>query len=259
MSRLRARCPDCRTLTAVAMGGGYECHACGGEFAAGLVRVPRAWGQGGDPMEEAAYLPLPYPEAGVVQEEALRAQNLAVAAALPEYPLVLGGCCCAHVGAVEGLAARHPALAVVWLDAHGDLNTPETSPSGNEWGMPLRMLLDARTIEPGRTVLLGARNLDPPEEEYLRETGIRTSDDSLADALADADAVYVAFDGDVLDPREELVPFMPEPGGMTLEGAERTLARVAATAPVAGLGFTGLAPVEKNVEVLSRLARAAGL
>ena len=47
MSRLRARCPDCRTFTAVALGPGYECHACGGEFGAGLVRVPRAWGEGG--------------------------------------------------------------------------------------------------------------------------------------------------------------------------------------------------------------------
>jgi tRNA(Ile2) C34 agmatinyltransferase TiaS len=61
MSRLRARCPDCHTYTAVAIGPGYECHACGREFAAGLVRVPRAWGEGGETMAEAARLPLPYP------------------------------------------------------------------------------------------------------------------------------------------------------------------------------------------------------
>ena len=47
MSRLRARCPDCRTLTAVAIGPDYECHACGRSWSAGLVRVPRAWGEGG--------------------------------------------------------------------------------------------------------------------------------------------------------------------------------------------------------------------
>ena len=57
--------------------------------------------------------------------------------------LTLGGCCCAHVGAVEGLATRYDRLGVVWFDAHGDLNTPETSPSGNVWGMPLRRLLDS--------------------------------------------------------------------------------------------------------------------
>ena len=70
MSRLRARCPDCHTFTAVALGPGYECHACGGEFGAGLVRVPRAWGEGGESMAEAARLPLPYPEASVVEEAA---------------------------------------------------------------------------------------------------------------------------------------------------------------------------------------------
>ena len=54
MSRLRAKCPDCKTFTAVALGPEYQCHACGREFAAGLVRVPRAWGKDGDAMAEAA-------------------------------------------------------------------------------------------------------------------------------------------------------------------------------------------------------------
>ena len=124
MSRLRANCPDCRTFTAVALGPEYQCHSCGREFAAGLVRVPRAWGVGGEAMAEAAQLPLAYPEAAVVEEDSLADQNLAIAAELPDRPLVLGGCCCAHVGALEGLAARHDQLALVWLDAHGDLNTP---------------------------------------------------------------------------------------------------------------------------------------
>ena len=66
MSRLRARCPYCRTLTAVALGPEYQCHSCGAEFAAGLVRVPRAWGTGGDAMAAAAWLELPYPETGVI-------------------------------------------------------------------------------------------------------------------------------------------------------------------------------------------------
>ena len=64
VSTLRARCPDCRTITAVAIDDEYQCHSCGREYAAGLVRVPRAWGAGGDAMAEAAHLPLPYPEAG---------------------------------------------------------------------------------------------------------------------------------------------------------------------------------------------------
>ena len=50
MSKLRAKCPDCGTYTAVALGPDYECHSCGREFCAGLVRVPRAWGDGGEAM-----------------------------------------------------------------------------------------------------------------------------------------------------------------------------------------------------------------
>ena len=172
MSRLRAKCPDCKTFTAVALGPEYECHACGRVFGAGLVRVPRAWGDGGVPMIESASLPLPYPEAAVIEEDTLGEQTLALASELPERPVVLGGCCCSHVGAVEGLAARHERLAVVWLDAHGDLNTPESSPSGNAWGMPLRMIVDAGTVRPHDVALIGARNLDPPEVEFIAGAGI---------------------------------------------------------------------------------------
>ena len=68
---------------------------------------------------------LPWPEAASIDEETLDAQIAATARELPERPLVLGGCCCAHVGAVRELARRHGRLGVVWIDAHGDLNTPE--------------------------------------------------------------------------------------------------------------------------------------
>jgi DNA-directed RNA polymerase subunit RPC12/RpoP len=71
LSALRARCPDCRTLTAVAIGPEYQCHSCGREFAAGLLRIPRAWGRGGsgaggEAMAEAAGMSLPWPEAATV-------------------------------------------------------------------------------------------------------------------------------------------------------------------------------------------------
>jgi arginase family enzyme len=259
VSRLRARCPDCRTLTAVALDGGdYECHACGRTFPAALVRVPRAWGDGGEAMAEAAFLPLPYPEAGVVDEEELTEQNLALAAALPRRPIILGGCCCVHVGAVEGLATRYGRLGVVWLDAHGDLNTPATSPSGNLWGMPLRMLLDSGTIEAADTVLIGARSLDPPEAEFLAASGIYSGGDGLGAALNGVDAVYVALDVDVFDPNEDIASFMAEPGGLTLSEGAAVLAEVVAAKPVAGLGLTGLAPDPSNVESLARLCAAAG-
>jgi arginase len=251
---LRARCPTCRTLTAVAVDDGYECHSCGRSFAAGLVRVPRAWGDGGEAMVEAAGLPLDYPEVAVVEEETLAMQTLAVASDLAARPLVLGGCCCSHVGAVEGLAARHGRIGVLWLDAHGDLNTLETSPSGNEWGMPLRMLLDRGTIAVADVVLWGARNLDPPEEEFIEVAGI--GDDPFV-LLDRAEAVYVALDCDVLDP-DEIAVFMPEPGGPSLIELERLLAGVRESGKLVGVGFTGLAPDPANVEKLGRLAAALG-
>jgi arginase len=257
VSRLRARCPDCGTFTAVSLGPEYECHACGRTFRAGMVRVPRAWGEHGEAMAEAGHLPLPYPEAAVVDADSLGEQTFAVAAALPERPLVLGGCCCAHIGAVEGLAARHGRIAVVWLDAHGDLNTPESSMTGNAWGMPLRRILDSGAVDPGRVALVGARNLDPFEEEYLA-TGAMRRDDGIDDVLDGADGVYVALDADVAEP-DELTVFMPEPDGLTLDEIQAVLRRVAGGSTVLGAGLTGLRPAPGNVAPLARLCAALGL
>lgn len=239
----------------MAVGAGYECHACGSTFGAGLVRVPRAWGSGGEAMAEGAALGLRYPETAVVDRDSLQEQTATLSALLPERPLVLGGCCCSHVGAVRGLATRFDRLAVVWLDAHGDLNTPETSPSGNLWGMPLRMLLDDRTVAAEDVALVGARNLDPGEVEFVNEAGI---DDSLEQALDGVDAVYVALDLDVLDPGEAAV-FMEEPGGPRVADVEAILRDVAGRSAIAGVGVTGLLLDERNVPVISRLLTAAGL
>ncbi len=259
MSRLRARCPDCRTLTAVALGPEYQCHSCGREFAAGLVRVPRAWGVGGEAMAAAAFLELPYPETGVIEGETLGEQTLLLAAELPDRPLVLGGCCCSHVGAVEALSASDDGtLALVWIDAHGDLNTPQTSPSGNAWGMPLRMLLDGGAVDSANVVLIGARNLDPPELEFIESSGLHRGEDALGSALEGTDAVYVALDGDAVEPGE-LAVFMPEPDGLALEELERLLRDVAARSGLAGLGFSGLLSDPANTPKLARLAAAAGL
>ena len=258
MSVLRGKCPYCKTYTAVAVGPGYECHACGREFAAGLVRVPRAWGDGGDVMVAGASLDLPYPEVAVIEEASLEEQELAMAASLPERPLVLGGCCCSHVGAVEALSSRFDRLGIVWLDAHGDLNTPETSPSGNQWGMPFRMILDAGSVRIEDAVLLGARNLDPPEEAFIEKTGLATSADDLDRVLESTDAVYVAFDADVIEPGE-LPSFMPEPHGMSLSDAEWLLQTVAERSMVAGAGLSGVTPDPEGVEPLTRLVAALGL
>ena len=219
MSRLRARCPHCRTLTAVAIGPDYQCHSCGREFGAGLVRVPRAWGSCGERMAEAAWLELPYPEASVVDEDT---------------------------------------LAVVWIDAHGDLNTPESSPSGNAWGMPLRMLIDDGAVEADNVALVGGRALDPPELAFIERSGVHTGEGAVARALAGTDAVYVAIDCDSVEPGE-LEVFMPEPQGLHLDELEALLKDVAGRRRIAGAGLTGLVGAPENEEKLVRLCVALGL
>jgi arginase len=162
------------------------------------------------------------------------------------------------VGALEGLAARHDRIALVWLDAHGDLNTPESSPSGNVWGMPLRMIIDSGTVEPENVALVGARNLDPPEEVFIAESGLRTGSDAVEKALQNCSCVYVALDVDSLDP-SEITPFMPEPDGLTLDEVERLFAGLRQRATVIGAGLSGLAPDPANVPRLERLTHALGL
>jgi arginase len=205
-------------------------------------------------MADAAAIELPYPQAALIEEETLEEQVATQARTLPERPLVLGGCCCSHIGAIRGLAARGGRLAVVWFDAHGDLNTPETSPSGNAWGMPLRMAIDSGAVAAADVALVGARNLDPPEVAYMGEAGI---DDDLDRALDGCDRVYVAFDADVLRPGE-LAVFMPEPDGPTLDEVETLLRDVVSRRPLAGLGLTGLRD-DADPAALLRLAAAAGL
>jgi arginase family enzyme len=105
---------------------------------------------------------------------------------------------------------------------------------------------------------VGARELDPPEEEFIAEAGVHTGAGAVERALEGADAVYVAFDADGLEPGE-LAVFMPEADGLTLDEAEELLRDVAARARVAGAGFTGLVRDPANEPKLARLAAALGL
>jgi hypothetical protein len=116
------------------------------------------------------------------------------------------------------------------------------------------MVIDHGAVLPTRVALLGARNLDPPEEEFIASAGIGDDPGVLLDR---AEAVYVALDCDVVDP-DELAVFMPEPGGPSLDEVEQLLARVRESGKLVGAGFTGLAPDPANVERLGRLTAALG-
>ena len=205
-------------------------------------------------MAAGAHIALPYPEVAVVERAGLGEQTSAIADALATRPVIVGGCCCTHVGAATGVAKRIDRLAVVWIDAHGDLNTPETSPSGNLWGMPFRMLLDDGVVAAEDAALVGARNLDPPEVEFMLETGL---DDSLDRALEGVDATYVALDLDVLDPTEVDV-LISEPDGPSADELETLLRDLAAMTTIAGIGATGFLRTERNAATVSRMLAAAG-
>ena len=122
----------------------------------------------------------------------------------------------------------------------------------------MRMAIDSGAVDPEDVALVGARNLDPPEVEYIARVGIHTGDDAADRALAGVSCVYVALDCDVLDPNE--VPsFMPEPGGLSVEEVDALFKRLAAQGTVVGAGITGLRPEPLNVGPLERLTATLGL
>jgi arginase family enzyme len=112
--------------------------------------------------------------------------------------------------------------------------------------MPLRMLIDAGDVAAEDVTLLGARSLDPPEEEFIVAAGIRRELGELPDK------VYVALDCDVIEP-PQLDVWMPEPGGISLDDLEVLLAGIARPT---GAGFTGLRASERNEGALARLGHA---
>ena len=164
-------------------------------------------------------------------------------------PLVLGGDHSLAAGSVAGvstaLAERNKRLGLIWLDAHGDMNTPETSQSGNVHGMPVAHLLghgDPRlagiakpgpAIRPEHLVVVGARDLDPPERDHARSWGLRVftmrdidergmravMSDAIAIASRGTAGIHVSVDADFVDPGEAPGVGTPVRGGVTYREA----------------------------------------
>jgi arginase len=124
--------------------------------------------------------------------------------------------------------------------------------------MPLRMLLDSGAVAVEDVCLVGARDLDPPEEAYIDDVGLRLDEDGIPGAIAGVDGVYVALDCDSLD-ESEVSSFMPEPDGLRVDEVERIFRELAAATPILGAGLSGLVPDERNVAPLTRLLTALGL
>lgn len=189
--------------------------------------------------------------------EALEAHDTAAPA---EPVLTIGGDCGIALAPIAHAARRSPGLAVVWIDAHPDLNSPESSPSGAFAGMVLRAVIGdgdsglsipAGTIPAERVVVGAARSYDDAELELVEERGIAalTVDalreaDALADAVAatGADAVYIHVDIDALDPAEVAGNAHPEPFGVTVAELTAAVGRLRERVPLVGASLAGYSP-----------------
>jgi len=182
--------------------------------------------------------------------------------------LILAGDDTAAIGVVAGLqqaAGAGAAIGIVWLDAHGDFNTPETTYSGILAGMPVAILAGlagplwrgaahlAAPIPTDRILIAGARDLDEKESNLIRSTDVRLlttddirSGDSLSKAVrrlaASCELIYLHVDLDILDP--SLVPSASTPSatGLTVAEAAGAMGTVFATGLVAAAGIAGLNP-----------------
>jgi arginase len=164
-------------------------------------------------------------------------------------PMVLSGDCTTAIGTVAGLQRAGLDPAVIWLDAHGDLQTMETTASGYLGGMPLRILVgyrpelvaDAvglRAVPEERAVLVGARDLDPPEVDYLATAALRCREvaDLSEEDLPDG-PIYLHVDADVVDGAELPGLRFAATGGPGLSTVSAALRRVLATGRVVALGM----------------------
>lgn len=189
--------------------------------------------------------------------------------------VLIGGDCSITVAALDALPGGTDDLAVVWCDAHADLHTPETSPSGAFSGMALRAVLGegaaALALSPAlprdRVVAVSVREVDEAEVEQL--ASVRTLD---ADALSDSDALleavratgaaraWVHIDVDVLDPAELSGVSAPAPFGTTPAALSAAIRRLREEIPLAGATISGFAPrtPADAVDDLGSLLRLVG-
>ena len=197
---------------------------------------------------------------------------------LKHFPLVLGGDHSIAVGTVSGIAAfahsQGKKLGLLWIDAHGDINTPESSPSGNIHGMPLAALLGfgapeltsvggtTPKVDPANVALVGIRSLDAGEKKRLKETGVQvhTMSDidrhgvpsvmkrALAQVTAGTDFVHVSLDLDAVDPSVTPGVGTPVKGGLDYREAHLIMEVIADAGVMTSLEVVEVNPIldERN-------------
>jgi arginase len=196
-----------------------------------------------------------------------------------ETPLVVGGDHSVALGSLVGMAEAHGPGGVIWVDAHGDLNTPETSPSGNVHGMVLAAALDLAgdafhyddwtlpAIEPGKLALVGVRSLDQGERELLKrlEAKVFTMSDldkrgvepCMREALEHAGGgafLHLSLDMDAVDPEHAPGVGTPVRGGLSYREAHLAMEIVAEFGAVDSFDVVEVNPVLDRENATGKLA-----
>lgn len=174
------------------------------------------------------------------------------------FPIVLGGDHSIAIGTLEGLRrARGGPAGLVWIDAHGDINSPKSSPSGNVHGMPLWFALERGYADPQRTVQIGLRDLEPAEKENLRESGVKAftmsdvdklsmthvMEEALAVAGSGNEPIHVSFDLDAIDPREAPGTGTPVKGGLSFREAHLAMEMLAESGRLGSIEMVEINPI----------------
>jgi arginase len=195
------------------------------------------------------------------------------------FPLFLGGDHSIAVGSVGGVTHAEPS-ALIWIDAHGDFNIPETSPNGNIHGMPVAILLGlglpelvnlgrpGPKLRPQEVVLLGTRNLDYDEKTLLRNSGItiytmRDIDqrgiaavmrEILDERLLHCRRIHVSLDMDGLDPRDAPGVGTPVPGGITYREAHLCMEIMHDSRRISSMDIVEINPILDDQNTTSEIA-----
>ena len=189
-----------------------------------------------------------------------------------ERPVAINGDCCATIGVLAGLQEAGLEPTLIWLDAHGDFNTWETTPSGFLGGMPLAMavglgeqtLLEGAGLRPwpvAKVILTDARDLDPGERENVARSGIThlTDIEQLLEPGRLPDGpLYVHFDTDIIDPADAPAMNYPAPGGPSSELVRDVLRTLAATDRVVAISVSLWEP-SLDPDGITRAAAQGGL
>ena len=211
--------------------------------------------------------PKPHNAAEIVRASEALAAAVEEIAKAGSIPVVLGGDHSIAMGTIAGLDRAGKRAGVIWIDAHGDINTPQTSPSGNVHGMPFAVALGLAgepfpatlraTTDGKHAVLMAIRDIDPGEKDNIRKAGVTaiTMADidrtGMAEAMKKAIAVagqapggiHVSLDMDALDPDEAPGVGTPVRGGLSYREAQLAMEMLAASGKVRSIEVTEINPI----------------